>query len=233
MSASPRYAIYFVPPAASALYRFGAELLGYDVYSGGSTPQPADLLDAISDWPALTQEPRTYGFHATLKAPFALADGMTEAQLIAAAERFAASPRSLPRFGLKLATIGHFIALIPDAHNVALLKLAENCVTAFDSFRAPLSTQDRERRLNSPLTANQIALLDRWGYPYVFEEFRFHMTLTGRLPTELRPRIAEELKLRFSRLGVSSLDVGSISLLRQSSRGSQFKLIATMDLLAA
>jgi putative phosphonate metabolism protein len=230
LSAYPRYALYFVPPAASALHRFGAELLGYDAYAGEEIPQPADLMHLFPDWPALTQEPRTYGFHATLKAPFALTDGMTEAKLITAAERFAASPRSLPRIGLKLATLGHFIALIPDAANAALTKLADDCVTAFDGFRAPLSAHDRERRLAAPLTASQIALLDRWGYPYVFQEFRFHMTLTGRLPADRRSQVLQTLQERLRPLGTIVIDIESIGLLRQASRSERFKVVASYDI---
>ena len=33
----------------------------------------------------------------------------------------------------------------------------------------------------SGLTDRQEALLTQWGYPYVMEEFRFHITLTGAL----------------------------------------------------
>jgi hypothetical protein len=31
------------------------------------------------------------------------------------------------------------------------------------------------------LNQSQVANLDRWGYPYLFADFRFHMTLTGKV----------------------------------------------------
>jgi hypothetical protein len=35
--------------------------------------------------------------------------------------------------------------------------------------------------LAAPLSERQRALLIEWGYPYVFDEFRFHMTLSSSL----------------------------------------------------
>ena len=92
----PRYAIYFVPPAACGLYRFGAGFLGYDCYTGESFRPPQDIALSGSEWAQLTREPRKYGFHATLKAPFHLLPPFTEADLTAELERFAAIPRTLP-----------------------------------------------------------------------------------------------------------------------------------------
>ena len=75
MSEFPRYAIYYVPDADSALSRFGAEILGYDPFTGNDVLVPGDLIMQAPDWPALIKDPRKYGFHATLKAPFPLAPG--------------------------------------------------------------------------------------------------------------------------------------------------------------
>ncbi len=173
MSPFPRYAIYYVPDAASALYRFGANLLGYDAFTGQSVTQPA--IDGIANWPALTAEPRKYGFHATLKAPMALADGQQEADLVAAFGSFAAMPRDIPVIAPVVTLMGDFVAIVPDTVPQALSRLADGCVTHFDPFRAPLSESDRERRLKTSLTQQQIAHVERWGYPYVFEDFRFHI----------------------------------------------------------
>src|SRR5262249_14198568 len=78
-----RYAIYFVPPADSALYRFGAGFLGYDCYTGERLRQPHDTALTASEWAQLTREPRRYGFHATLKAPFRLVPPFPEMDLTA------------------------------------------------------------------------------------------------------------------------------------------------------
>ena len=178
MSALPRYAIYHVPPADAALYRFGATLLGYDAFEPKNLDHPPQALEVFNDWHELTADPRKYGFHATLKAPFLLRNGLTEASLCKSFDRFAETPREVPVIAPAVRAIGSFIAVVPEAAAAPLSQLADDCVRDFEPFRAPLTDHDRQRRLKTLLTPNQTAHLDRWGYPYVFEEFRFHMTLT-------------------------------------------------------
>src|SRR5271170_1277682 len=98
MSKHPRYAIYYAPAPSSDLDRFGSRLLGYDAYSGATLPFPESMTQAVPDWFELTQDPRKYGFHATLKAPLSLAPDKTEAELLAACEVFAATARPIPVF---------------------------------------------------------------------------------------------------------------------------------------
>lgn len=228
----PRYAIYHVPPADAALYRFGAALLGYDAFEPRDLEHPPQALNAFADWHELTADPRKYGFHATLKAPFLLKDGASEADLVAAFDRFAATPREIPVIAPVVRSIGSFIAVVPDAAVAALAKLADDCVTAFDPLRAPLTAHDRQRRLKSPLTPRQIEHLDRWGYPYVFEEFRFHMTLTGSLPAAKREVVLPFLQGEFAKLGLTSLAVGHIALLRQDAGDARFVVIRHVALRA-
>jgi putative phosphonate metabolism protein len=231
MSDQPRYAIYFVPAADSTLYRFGAALLGYDTLEQADVAQPQALIDAVPDWHALTGDPRRYGFHATLKAPFSLAPGASEAALIAAFEQFAASPRAIPVVVPVVKLLRQFVAIVNDAPNPDLTALADACVTEFESFRAPLTAKDRERRLASRLTGNQIALLDRWGYPYVFEEFFFHMSLTGRIAGEPQ-QIADLLALRFAGLDQRSLAIDRLALLKQDHPAARFAVIRHLPLKA-
>lgn len=229
MSDQPRYAIYFVPAADSALYRFGTALLGYDALGRKDVSQPQALTDAIPDWHALTDDPRRYGFHATLKAPFYLGSGTDEAALIAAFEQFATTPRAIPIITPVVRLLRHFVAIVNDAPNPDLAALADACVAEFESFRAPLTAKDRERRLKSKLTGNQIALLDRWGYPYVFDEFFFHMSLTGRITAEPQ-RIAEFLAEQFAELGQRSLAIDRLALLKQDHPAARFAAIRHLPL---
>jgi putative phosphonate metabolism protein len=222
MPETVRYALYYVPSAASALYRFGASMIGYDAYAACDLPFPEAPLQSFPDWSSMTKEPRIYGFHATLKAPFALADGASEADVLAAFGAFAQTPRAIPQIAPVVRAIGRFIAIVPDTSVAELNSLAADCVRAFDHLRAPLTEHDRNRRLKSPLTANQIALLDRWGYPYVFEEFRFHMTLSGSLPQETREPAQELLQSQFAMLGLRTLTVDSLTLLRQEGSKTRF-----------
>lgn len=221
---APRYAIYHVPPAGAPLYRFGAAAVGYDAFAAEDVDHPPKALGAFADWHDLTADPRKYGFHATLKAPFLLADGATEAILCKTFDAFVAMPREVPAIAPVVRAIGSFIAVVPDAPVAALTKLADDCVTAFEACRAPLTAYDRERRLKSPLTPRQIEHLDRWGYPYVFEEFRFHMTLTGSLPEQKREAVLPFLQEEFARLGLASLPIAHVALLRQAP-GARFIVI--------
>jgi putative phosphonate metabolism protein len=225
MAHFPRYAIYYAPPLGTALDRFGAELLGYDAFNGEDLPFPDAILDKTPDWSELTSDPRKYGFHATLKAPFALAAGRSETDLVSACATFAATPRAIPAIAPIVGSISGFIAVIPSEPPPALIRLAADCVGEFDKFRAPLSDADRIRRNPSALTQPQREHLDRWGYPYVMEEFRFHMTLTRRLDADRRDAMLAMLRNRFAATGLDTLPIDNITLFRQDDANSRFRII--------
>jgi putative phosphonate metabolism protein len=223
MANHPRYAIYFAAAPASDLNRFGAKLLGYDAYEGADLPFPCTI--ERPDWRELTEDPRKYGFHATLKAPMSLASGKTEAELVAACESFAGTPRPIPAIKPVVDAISGFIAIVPAEPSPELQRLAADCVTAFDSFRAPLTPADRERRNPSKLTPRQREHLDAWGYPYVMEDFRFHMTLTGRLERPRREEVLAMLRHRFLATKLEVLRVDRIALFRQDDGNARFRII--------
>ena len=233
MADYPRYAIYFAPPRDSDLNRFGAGLLGYDAFSGDDLPFPDGVIAAVPDWRELTQDPRKYGFHGTLKAPFALAPGHREADLLAACARFAGKPRPVPVITPVVNPISGFIAVVPAAPSAGLNELAADCVRDFDSFRTPLTPEDRARRDPSALTPTQVAHLDRWGYPYVMDDFRFHMTLTGRIPAERREPVVTMLRSRFAALHLQTLKVDRIAVLRQDGAGARFRVLSDFGLNSA
>jgi len=227
----PRFAIYFVPGADTPLYRFGAGFIGYDCYSGGElAPSDADL--ATSVWTELTQAPRAYGFHATLKAPFRLAAAATEDDLLTAFRRFAAAPRPVPALDPVVRSLGSFIAIVPASPSPAIDRLAADCVTAFDTFRRPLGAQERQSRLGAGLSHRQVEYLDRWGYPYVFEDFRFHMTLTGSIAAaDRRSDIVALLQARFAAtVGSAPVPIAQLALLRQGAPSTRFRVICTAAL---
>lgn len=225
MTDFPRYAIYYAPPANSALARFGAELLGYDAVAGCDVPLPAGVVAAAPDWSELTSDPRKYGFHATLKAPFALAPAMEEAGLIAACDSFAAAARAIPVIAPVVRAISGFTAIVPAAPSPDLNALAQDCVEVFDRFRAPMTPADRARRRPELLTPRQVEQLDRFGYPYVREDFRFHMTLTGRLPPPRAAEVLAMLQARFAELDLATLRIDRIVLSRQHDAHSRFRIV--------
>lgn len=225
MGIYPRYAIYYAPAPESELSRFGAQLLGYDAHSGTDLPFPDGLTLSRADWLDITKDPRKYGFHATLKAPMTLADGKTEADLAAACETFAATGRRIPVIEPIVDSISGFIAVIPASPSAELAQLAAEVTREFDSFRAPLTPEDRAGRNPAKLTPSQRDYLDRWGYPYVMEDFRFHMTLTGRLDAERREPVMAMLRSRFSEIGLRTLAIDRVALFRQDGAASRFRII--------
>jgi len=233
MAQFPRYAIYYAPAQGSALDQFGAEMLGYDAWIGAALPFAAGIVEDVPDWRAVTADPRKYGFHATLKAPISLAGGETESGLLSACADFASQGRPIPVITPVVDSISGFIAVIPAERLDELEKFAADCVRAFDSFRAPLTPEERTRRNPSKLTPRQVEYLDRWGYPYVMEEFRFHMTLTGRLDDARRGNLVAMLRERFARLKLQKLYVDRLALFRQSDAKACFEIIGDWQLQAA
>jgi putative phosphonate metabolism protein len=229
-AAQARFALYFTPAPGSTLARFGADVLGYDCATGA--PVARRKLDGIADADAAaaTAEPARYGFHGTLMAPFELAPGRSPTALADALAGFARDRAPVALGRLKVAAIGSFTALVPAGPEDAMRTLAGDCVTAFSEFRAPLSPQDRERRLASRLSPRQVELLERWGYPYVFSEFRFHMTLTGRLPRHEQARWQAALAAAFAPLAPAPVEIDAVSLVRQDDRGAAFRVIARQPL---
>jgi putative phosphonate metabolism protein len=181
-----RYAVFWAPPTGSALARFGAAWLGWDAESARDVERlPVTLPRPL---PEMTRAPWRYGFHGTLKSPFRLAEGTDATALDAAIAALAA--RTPPARGPGLAPSARlgFAALMPSGYAPEIDTLAAACAQEFDHFRAPPSELELKRRRATGLTARQEANLIRWGYPYVFEDFRFHLTLSGRLkPGEAAP----------------------------------------------
>lgn len=188
-----RWAVYAAPAPGSALAEWGAAWLGREAESGALLPRPA-----LPGWTAeavarVTEFPRRYGLHATLKPPFHLAGGETEKGLAEAVARFAEGRAPPPPTALRLASLGRFLALVPEGEAAPICRLADECVENFDRFRAPPSADELARRRQAPLSPREEANLARWGYPYVFDTFRFHVTLSGALPEAERRRLAEAL----------------------------------------
>lgn len=176
-----RYAIYFTPGPDDALTRIAANWLGRDPFTDATQEAPVTGELSATEIAFHTAAARRYGFHATLKAPFRLADGESEASLDQALAAYAATlePVVLPR--LVVGQIDGFFALVPGETSPALNRFAGDIVAAFDRFRAPMSEAEIERRNPDAMSQTEFRNLCQWGYPYVFDTFRFHMTLTGRV----------------------------------------------------
>ena len=219
-----RYAVYFMPPADDPLWHFGARILGYDAATGEATGPPQSPAFAGLPQGEWTREPRRYGFHATLKAPFHLREGVGEQQMLEHARRFAASRPAFHEPPLRLSLLGGFHALTLSQPSQALHVLADSAVREFDAFRAPLSDHDRNRRLQRPITPRQLEYLERWGYPHVFEEFTFHMTLSGWLAEPAHTQFGAALAVEYASIA-APVNFDAIAIFVQPEPASRFRVL--------
>lgn len=164
-----RYAVYWLP--GGALGRAGAAWLGWDARAGAETDGAGPDTDI----------PRRYGFHATVKPPFRLAPGRSEADLRDAARALAGGLLPTDLGILSVGRLGRFLALVPERMATAL---AASVVEGLDGYRAQAGADELARRRAAGLTPTQDALLVRWGYPHVMTEYRMHLTLTGPDPSD-------------------------------------------------
>ena len=223
-----RFAIYFAPSAHSALWERASTWLGRDAQSGDLSDGAVAGInrDRLLN---LTQSANRYGFHVTLKAPMALIEGASEADLRAALTDFASQHQSVPLGQLSLTPIDRFLALTV-APNEALQDFAAHVVENFEPFRAPMSVKDRAARAGKGLSERQIELLDAYGYPYVFEEFQFHMTLSDRLGDEDAQDIAQAAQTWFGPVLGEPIVLDRLSLFHEPDAGKPFTRVADFKL---
>lgn len=208
-----RLAVYASPRPGTEWHRLGAEWLGYDAVSG----RPARRADALAaeELRELTATAATYGFHATLRSPFRLAEGIDVADVLAAVERAAASLAALaPR--LVIGRIGGFAAFVPESEHDRLAELERTCVTELDACVRPLDGEELDRRRRAGLTDRQDELLRRWAYPYVLDEFRYHMTLTRRLEDGEADRVLDAARAHFGALDGAAFPLDDLVVVSQT-----------------
>ncbi|MFN0191964.1 MAG: DUF1045 domain-containing protein [Aestuariivirga sp.] len=171
-----RHAIYYAPARGSQLHELGSSWLGRDVFTGDPVRQPA--FEGIRE---ATAEPHRYGFHATLKAPFTMRQGLRRIDLGDAVSALAAGLDAISGIRLNVRHVDGFIALVPERADERIANLAAICVKNLDPFRAAAGDDEVVRRRGLGLSQRQELHLRDWGYPYVLDEFRFHITLTRRV----------------------------------------------------
>lgn len=194
MDQMTRYAIYYAPPEG-AFAEAAARWLGWDVQRARAVAQP-DIPGLADD----TAEPRRYGFHGTVKPPFRLAQGADRQGLARAVAGLAARLAPVEMPGLQLVNLQGFLALIPRGDTAPLQALAAQVVRDLDPFRATLTAAEMARRRPDRLTPRQQHLLGQYGYPFVMEQFQFHLTLTGRLQMDRAPELARLAQAHFAGL---------------------------------
>lgn len=223
-----RYALYYSPPAALPITLACNALIGRDPVSGKALAQP-DLPGLSRPIAELTEAPRKYGLHGTLKAPFRLREGREAGDLLAAARALCATIPAFDLPSLDLTKDWPFLALVPTTPSLALNGLAEALVTGLDDFRAPLTEAERVRRRADELPPHKRELLERWGYPHVLDEFRFHLTLTGRLEPEETAPVRAAYAAHLAPLLPAALPVSDVCLFGEEAGGG-FRLVTRIPL---
>jgi putative phosphonate metabolism protein len=227
MSSEPRYALYFAPHESGALGRLGSEWLGRCAASGRLLDQPALRGVDAKEFNRLTAAPRRYGLHATLKAPFRLAEGRTLRGLLAEVHAWCAAQPPFQMPALKVRLLEDFLALVPGNDVQRVNAVAAECVMRFDAYRAPLTSTEIAKRAPHRLDARAARMLDLWGYPHVLDLFRFHLSLTGPLPEDgpLREALRANAEARFAHPGTSAEIFDSACVFEEPAPGADFRLI--------
>lgn len=226
-----RCAVYFVPEVHSDWWHAGSQWLGRCAASGAVYAPPDILGVTSSEFQALTADPRRYGWHATLKAPFTLAAGQSLDDLRDAVKTLT---KRLPAFDLpplRVSDRGGFLALRPESELSRVNETAAVCVQELHPLAQPLNDAELARRRQAPLTPEQDRLLLAWGYPWVLGHFQFHFSLSGPLSKcspEVKAALFRAAQVRFETLPMCRF--AHIALFTESQAGADFELLETLDL---
>ncbi len=227
---TPRYAVYWTPPADHPLWRAGCDWLGRDAERA--------QVDRPGEGPeALTRAPRRYGFHATLKAPMRLRGAADAHTFITAVATLALRHREFTMPPLRVDRLGDFVALRPTVDLLPahpLRRLADDCVSSLDEWRAPASEGEVARHMPSGRPDPQRdARVQRWGYPHVFAHWRFHLTLSDSLTSEPeRSALTRRATRHFSEALREPLNCGGLSVFVEAEPGADFSLLQRVPLAA-
>ncbi|WP_157961526.1 DUF1045 domain-containing protein [Acuticoccus kandeliae] len=214
-----RYAVYLTPPRGAPFLGAAERWLGRSAFTG-TVSEPEAPVEARAATPA------RYGFHATMRAPFRLADGASEGDLVAAFHDFCAENPPLS-VALEIAELSHFVAL-GAVDTAPVVAAGEAAVRAFEPWRAALDEADLARRQPALLDARGRELLDAWGYPYVMERFVFHMTLSGSLDPAAVPEVKRCAAAHFEP-HLATPQTLHHALFREDEPNGPFTIIATQD----
>jgi hypothetical protein len=219
-----RIAIYYTPSNDDPLFAASTIWLGRDSATNAPAAQPD-----IPNIAEITSDARMYGFHATLKPP--MRPNAPWETFLSAATAMARTMKPFELPPVAVMDLHGFLALRETHPSPELQHLSDACVEHLDEFRAQSSPQELARRRRSPLTPEQDAMLERWGYPYVFETWFFHMTLTRRLSPEEKALYQPKAEAHFANAIAHPRRVTDICLFTQAAPGAPFTIAERLPLL--
>lgn len=204
-----RYFIAYSPAPSSQLWKLGAAWFGFDATTGESPKKTLTLgLPPEIHNQAVASARRT-GFNAILMAPFTLRSDANEATLCKSLQTFCKSLAPFRTCRVKI-----------NATN-----LSDDCVHYFNIFREVKTQLPLNSRIKEALSERQIENFVSWGYPYYFDDYKFTIPITGRVPAAMANPMAQQLQTIFSPALGQGLMVDGISLFKQSSNKEPARLI--------
>lgn len=227
-----RYAVYFAPNVEQQWWAHANQWLGRCAVSQQMNTQPLVTGVSVERFAELTDHPRRYGFHATMRAPFVLASQYQPSELIDRVNALCqvVKPFVLPR--LQVTLLDQFLALVPERHVAQVTLLEEQCVKELNDYAEPLGSDELSRRRLAGLSSQEDALLLRWGYPYVLERFRFHCSLTGSLAKASHQEVlalTQAAHQHFDQLPPCVFD--SLAIFVEPTRGADFVMLQQCPLM--
>lgn len=228
---SERYAIFYTPATSSPLWRRAAQWLGRD--ASGAEPDAGEIAGLAPERRMdLTTSARRYGFHATIKPPMTLPGHKSVGDLETELTTFALARSAIPIGRLEVRLLGDFLALMPVDPPAALGAFAADVVQSFEPFRAPISAGDRDRRMEAGLSPRQVELLDRYGYPYVLDQFQFHMTIADRLTDNDRDLVVKAARAWFAPVLEEPVTIDRLTLFHEPREQAAFVRLGDFPLLS-
>lgn len=211
-----RAAIYFTPDKNNPLISHAAQWLGWDAFRA----KPVScLIKRDERW---VVAPSHYGFHATMKAPFHLHESTRLQDIDEALAIFCSKTPAILLPALKITKISNFFALVPEQQTDELLEVASKTVRFFEAFRAALTEQDIKKRNPHLLDEQQYQYLMDYGYPHIFERFRFHMTLTGAIPLTEQDKVEAILNDYFQKFLSAPFSLNGLGIFVEASNQTPF-----------
>lgn len=221
-----RVAIYFLPKKNSSLENFGKNLLGRDINKKRKISltrrqkyfinRRFTYFDELKDY---CEKPAKYGFHATLKAPFRLKRNVKTKDFYDVISHIAAQHSRFKIKGLKIVYRKKFTFITSRKEIKSLINLENDLVKHLDTFRAELNKTEIKKRNPDSLTFKQNKYLKEWGYPFVLDQFKFHMTLMNQNNNKLSNKQKLELEKLIYKISNNLLEFNEISLLGENKNG--------------
>jgi len=214
-----RVAVYYAPELDDPLWAAGNRWLGRDPETGATLARPGGI--GIEN---LTDEPAAYGLHATLKPPMRLAPGTRYEDFAQTVAELAEGLATFPLPPLAVQNLDGFLALREQEPSPDLQALADSAVATLDGFREQPEAAELARRRRHGLSEAEEAMLERWGYPYVFQLWRFHITLSRRLDEAEMAKVLPIAEAHFAEALTYERQVSSLAVFTQRAAGAPFLL---------